>query len=427
MMRRNRIIVLAAFLTGIALAGLHATGEAEASLPEIEFWTYADNRAQWLEDISVAFEEETGADVTISVLPFPQMHDQLQSALFAGTGAPDIADVNIYQFGRFTTGERTGFVALNDYLTASTMSDLYTSAALAPWTWEGDYYGLGNELNPTFMYYRWDLLEEAGIETPIETWEGFIEAGQQYVERTGKLFAWVEPNAWQPWFFLSMDGGGFFDENGEVAFDHELGRRVLQMMHDWIYVYEIAGIAPLDPPAQYGALGAGDYAVTFGASWYQGFLKDNVSELSGKWMMQHQPVFEDGMGSEAGAVGGTAMLITEQAADPDLAWRFISYANLDTDNLAEAFRRFNLFPTYKPMWDDPVLYQPDSYFNGQKPGEWISEAGSAIPAYNPSPYWFPIAPHFANNVLNPVVLGDMDVEQAMREGMESARALLEDY
>lgn len=428
-MRRLLHIVMAVLLIGAAVPALFAGGrsEAKSDVRKIEFWGYADNRNQWLEAIAGKFEQETGSEVSILSMPFAQVHDQLQTALVSGIGAPDIADINIYQFGRFTRGERTGFVALNDYLTSEILQNLYASAALDPWSADGVYYGLGNELNPTFMYYRWDLLEEAGIEMPITTWEEFTAAGIQYVERTGKKFVWVHPQMWQEWWILAMSGKGFFNADGDVAFDDVLGRRVLQMMQDWIYKYEIAGIAPLDGPAQYGALGADDFAVLFRASWFGGFLKDNIPQLSGKWMMQEHPVFADGLGAPTGAIGGTAMVITEQSANPDLAWELIAYANLSTENLAAAFQRFNLFPTYRPMWDDPALYQSDPYFNNQKPGEWIGRAGQSIPSYNPSPFWPEVSIYFQEYIVNPVVLGEMSADQAMDAGIRGARNLLEDY
>lgn len=425
---------LAVFLCLVFVGpALFAGGGAEADTDAVEltFWGFADNRNQWYQDVADLYEAENpNVTINIETYPYDEMHDQLQTALVAGTGAPDIADVEISRFSVFTRGARVGFVPLNDYLTDDQLSNLNASSALDPWTWDGVRYGIGNELNPGAIYYRWDLMEEVGIELPIDTWEDFTEAGRRYVEETGNYFLSVPNVTWGWWWMIAQAEGGFFDESGDANFDNEFGQRVLQMFYDWVYVDEIATLAPAgeyNSPGQYAALDAGDFAVTMGAPWFQGFMKDNLEDTEGLWEMHPFPIYEDGRGARTGQWGGTGTVITEQSDHPDIAWDFIQFANFDVENLMLAFERFNLYPTWLPALEDERVLGEDPFFNNQRPGEYIEAYASDIPPFYNSPYWPEVTDYFEDFVMDRVLQDEISLEEAMRVGIEEARGLMEDF
>jgi arabinosaccharide transport system substrate-binding protein len=401
--------------------------EAKAKV-QLTFWGFADNRNKWYQSLIAPFNEKfPDIQVTIESLPYDEMHNKVQTALVAGTGAPDIADIEISRFGQFVKGERIGFLPLNDLLGAD-KDNLYERSALAPWSWQGKYYGIGNELNACLMYYRWDVMEEAGIEVPFKTWEEFTEKGKQYVQKTGKKFIAVPDADWAYWWQISSAGGGFFDADGNVAFNNELGVRTLKMLHSWVYTDEIGMLSPggnMYNQTYYGAMAAGDFVIQLGAPWYQGFMKDNVAQLSGKWHMQPFPLFADGSGARTATHGGTGTCITEQAKDPNAAWEFIKFCNLNSDSVLKGFEMVNLYPTWKPAWNDPRMQFQDPYFDNQKPAEFITDVADEMPPLYNSPYWPEVTEAFTNLVLTPVMHNEKDVETAMEEGIAEAKRLMQ--
>ena len=125
------------------------------------------------------------------------MHDKLLAALVSGQGAPDIAEVEIARFSQFLKGERVPFVPLTERIGAE-IDNIYKPAASDPWSWGGEIYGLGNELNAVVLTYRQDLLDGLGIETPFETWDQVIEAGKQIVaDGETKTFAIHDIALWR--------------------------------------------------------------------------------------------------------------------------------------------------------------------------------------------------------------------------------------
>ncbi len=384
-----------------------------ATAQTLEFWGFADNRNKWYEAMAEEFKK-IYPNVTINIRSFPyeEMHNRLLTALVAGIGAPDIADVEISRMGQFVKGGEVGFVPLNN-LIGDEINNLYTGAATAPWTWQGQIYGIGNELNAVLMFYRWDLYENAGLTGPGSTWEEFIENGKKLASTGVKALA-INDQGWEYWWIIASAGDGFFDSEGNVAADNAFGRKVMQLLYDMLHVHEVAMFAPLDT-AYYGAMQAGDFAVHMGAPWYQGFMKDNAASLEGKWKMQPLPVFADGTGAPTATHGGTGTVITKQSKHADIAWEFIKFANLTVEGTLRAFDMANLFPTYTPAWTDERLYRTDDYFSGQRPAQIISEVVPLIPPLNNSPYWPEVTDAFTRLVVTPVLQQTTDIDRAFAD------------
>jgi arabinosaccharide transport system substrate-binding protein len=426
----RRMFLKAAGLTaaGAALASCAAPGAApaapDAAAPadatiELVFWGFATNRNRWYDALGERYTEEN-PNVTIDVqeLSYDEMHDKVLTTLVAGTGAPDLADIEISRFGQFVKGERIGFVELNDLIGADA-EQLYTRSALPPWSWQGKNYGIGNELNACLLFYRHDLLTEAGIEYPFDTWEDLTQAGMDYVSATGKKFISISPTSWDYWWIIAQAFDGFFDPEGNPSFDNEGGVRVMQMLHDWLWVDEIAIERALQQ-AFYGQMTAGEFAIHLGAPWMQGFMKDNAADLEGAWEMQLLPTFADGSGATSGSYGGTGTCITEQSDHPDTAWDFIRYCNLTNDGVLLGFEMQNLYPTWQPAWEDERMNFSDPYFNGQRPADFITAGAEDMPPLNNSPWWPEVTDAFSRVVITPVV--SAETRASVDEAMANARA-----
>lgn len=400
-------------------------GEAQPGAPSTEeftmtFWGFATNRNRWYGALAERYKEEhPNVSLDIQEISYDEMHNKVATALVAGTGAPDIADIEISRFGQYVKGERVGFVAVNDLLGAD-RDNLYESSALSPWSWEGKHYGIGNELNACLLFYRHDLLSEAGIEVPIETWEDFAAKGTQYVEATGKKWVSLSPTGgWDYWWIIAQAFNGFFDDQGNPSFDNEGGVRTMQMLADWRWVDDIV-VMRAEGDAFYGQMSAGEFATALGAPWFQGFMKDNAADLEGKWEMQLLPTFADGSGARSGSYGGTGTCITEQSQHQDTAWDFIRYCNLTNDGVLLGFEMQNLFPTWRPAWEDERLQFEDPYFNNQKPAAFITEAAPHMPPLHNSPWWPEVTDAFSRLVMTPVL--SEETKTPVEEAMAAARA-----
>jgi len=169
--------------------------------------------------------------VLVNIAPTANLSDALRRLLGSDRVLDAHSDLAVYECDAFvienhcpsvavfpqTTGEvaaivglcnehRVPFVPLTERIGAE-VGNIYKPAASDPWTWDGEIYGLGNELNAVVLTYRQDILDELGVETPFETWDQVIEAGKQIAaDGETKTFA-LHDIAFGDWFQMAQVAG----------------------------------------------------------------------------------------------------------------------------------------------------------------------------------------------------------------------------
>ncbi len=354
----------------------------------VTVWEYAENRGRWLRSLAPGFRgQNPGADVKIVSVPQNLLGTKLTAALLSGSGVPDLVEFAVGSLGGFFSGSAaqggSPFVALESYL-GQQKSILNAASAYGPWTYQGHIYGVGNEYNPVLMYYRWDLFQKAGIAaTAIKTWQEFVDAGKEFKAKTGASIIGLPANVLDYWYFLSRQrGGGPVAPGNRVTCNNDVGVGALQFLSDLVYKYKIAaldaGLSPYPPNAAYfTALTQGSYGVVLGAPWYQGFMKDNAPNLSGKWRIAPMPKW-DSHSAQSVVYGGTALVMPSLSPNKDLAWKFIAYAMLRPESQLQGFRLENLYPDMTTLYNNPALNQPDPYFDNQKTAQYLRAVASSL-------------------------------------------------
>jgi arabinosaccharide transport system substrate-binding protein len=413
---------------GGALVGAYALGLAGCggggggSEKSLEFWFFDDGRASFAKAAykSDKFKSvQPDVKVNFRIFPYDEMHNKLLSALVSGKGAPDLADIEISQFGKFIKGERIPLIGLKDRI-GDEINNVYKPAALDPWSWKGEIYGVGNELNTVVLIYRRDVMEDAGIQTPFATWDDVIAAGKEVSTADRKMFA-IHDLSFGDWYMLTQHAGtSFFNQHGEYNGDDPRSIEAMQFNHDLVYKYQIADIAPAEannnwaPPQYQAAFKAGRFVATWGPPWHLFFIEDGAPNLSGKWGVQELP---QGLGDSRPTAnyGGTGQCITEQCGNVDAAWDLIKTANLTKDGTLADFKLRNIYPAYRPAYQDPVLSQPVEYFGGSKLGELYSELAPKLPPAYQSPLWPEAYQALEREVITPVMNNKKDAKTALVE------------
>ncbi len=421
----------AASALGLARGGVQAStsparrapvvrSQAEATL---EVWGFNRERlnfAQNASELPVFKDKYPNVTVNFREFPFAQMHDKLLAALVSGQGAPDVAEVEIARFSQFLKGERVPFVPLTERIGAE-IDNIYKPAASDPWSWGGEIYGLGNELNAVVLTYRKDLLDELGVETPFETWDQVIEAGKQIVaDGETKTFA-VHDIAFGDWFQMAQHAGtSLFDAEGNYQGDNPLSVEAMQFLHDLVYTHQIAGIAPADAqndwfgPAYWAAFNANKFTMLYGPPWHIGGLQINVPDQEGKWAAQRLPT---GLGESRPTAnfGGTGQCITEQSQNQDIAYDLIAAGNLSVEGNLYDFEQRTVYPAYIPTYERPELKEPSSYFSGAKIGELYASVAPELPPFNQSPSFNDAVQAMVRIVITPVMNERSEPEPALQE------------
>ncbi len=391
----RRAVLKGAGAAGLGLAGtswLSGCGESPALIrggkKTLQFWAFADTRIAWQKKAFELYKKAKNPDFEIEwlILPYQQMHDQLLITAQAGSGGPDMADVEISQFPRFIKGDVL-FVDLKAKLQEmGEWGNLYHPSATDPWSWQNKTYGIGNELNACLLSYRHDVWEKAGVNTEIATWPQFVEEAKRFHKDTGNFLLDQAYLDWSQWWLLTLQqGGGFFRENGQPALDSTEGVRSLS----WMQKSLRDGWSTLRPAGQaYNvALEQGKIASLLGPSWqFSGFVQQNIPKTKGKWHLMPFPRWSAG-GSRTATWGGTGVTVLKTSEFAEEARDFVLFEHTTTRALMADFGLRQVWPTYRPAFRDPRLSEPMDFFDNQRVGGLISEVSPEINKAYMSPYW----------------------------------------
>ncbi|WP_194421939.1 ABC transporter substrate-binding protein [Microbacterium abyssi] len=277
------------------------------------------------------FEEETGAKVEISQLAEDQLSDQYNVKLNAGT---DEIDVLMYR-----PLQENKLFASNGYL--SDLTELVESDEEFDWgdfqegpaaltTYEDEVVGVPIITERTVLYYRKDLLEQAGLEVPttLEELESAAAAIHEqnpdvagYIGRTGKSAAVTQFSA-----FLFSSGGDFIGEDGTSVIGSDEAREAYAYYGDLIRNHTDATINPEMSWAEaFAVFQQGKAAFIADAdSLYKNMIDPEQSTVSDQVGFAAFPAGADG--AKPYNVAAWALAINETSENQSAAWAFIKWA-----------------------------------------------------------------------------------------------------
>lgn len=347
---------------------------------EVDGWPSGDDA---FEAAMEGFNEQyPNVEVELVFTDTTAHHQSLQTALAAGSGAPDVAMVegayiaqyrnssaltNLYDFG--AEDLKDDFV---EFKWNQAISDDGSRMVALPW-----------DLGPTLYYYRTDVFEEVGLPTDpdevaelMSTWDGVLEVAEK-VSIPGQR--WFLPSAAYPyqWMFINRD---YYDENLNLKLERDGD---LDCLAACLKIRENGWDMNVDmwSSEAYAAYAAGSCVTVAAGSWFSGFLKTDIDpDGAGHW---GATVLPGGLG--ATNWGGSFLVIPEQSENKEAAWAFVKYMLATTEGQNTMFKAVDYFPAYKPAWDAaPELYtEGDDYFGGQAPNSIATKIAADVPVvYN---------------------------------------------
>lgn len=354
------------------------TKEEESSDEEItlNFWAFgATNYKEMVEEYEKA---NPNVKIKFKTSETDEHHDALFTALSAGSGAPDIAMLEIDQFDRFKNAQDR-FVNLYD-LGAKDIQDRYLD-----WKWqggenvEGDFlFGLPTDIGPKALYYRADVFEEAGLPTEpeeveelIQSPEDFIEAGKQVKEKTGKPFVDSMEMAFRA--YLDAAEEAYLNPDGELIVEED-GSAVKKAYDFAVELHEagLVGNFTMWTPEWGNAVNEGGFAAELGAGWLKGWMEENAPDASGNFRVATLPT------EFSANWGGSYLAIPAETKHSQAAFDFINWLTNDESQL-KSFQSHGLFPSAPGVYEqDEFKNNEDEFFGGQVTSVVFAEAAQDI-------------------------------------------------
>ncbi|ANJ28705.1 sugar ABC transporter substrate-binding protein [Agromyces aureus] len=386
-LRRTLSVVAAAALVGTLAACSSGTGgggsdaggsasDLDAALEKggkLTYWSWTPSA-----EAQVAAFEEAYPNVDVELVNAgtnTEEYTKLQNAIKAGSGAPDVVQIEYYAMPQFALSDslldlgQYGLGDLEDQFSASTWGAVNVGDQLV---------GLPQDSGPMALFYNKAVFDQFGIAVPT-TWDEYVQAAKDL--HAADPTKYITADTGDSGFATSMiwqAGGRPFEADGTNVTIDLADEGTQKWTGVWNQLVE-GGLLSSTPgwsDEWYKGLGDGSIATLVIGAWMPGVLESSVPDAAGDWRVAPMPTYD---GTPVAAEnGGGGQSVTKQSENPALAAAFLRWLNSDPASI-EVFLSSGGFPATTADLEDPDFVNLESeYFGGQKINEVLTQASKDV-------------------------------------------------
>ncbi len=354
-MTRFRGPLLLAPVLAAALALLLAACARDEGTTTIRFWAMG-REAEVVVELLREFEREhPGIRVELQQIPWTAAHEKLLTA-FAADGLPDVCQLGNTWIAEFATLD-----ALEPVQARVDASPVIDEADYFPGIWatnvvDGVLRGVPWYVDTRLLYYRKDLLAEAGVEAPPRTWTEWEQAMAAIVRTgpPGRHAVLLPLNEFEPQLSLALQTGDplLRDDGGRGNFS---GPGFRQALAFYAGIFE-RGWAPAVSETQisnvWDEFFRGSYAFYLSGPWnIREFRRRQPPGLADAWGTMPLP---GPQGPGGGIAGGTSLVLFRASQNKDAAWQLVEF--LSRPAIQQRFHAIiGDLPPRRTTWTHPAL------------------------------------------------------------------------
>ena len=383
----------------------------------LHFWAMG-REGEIATQLLVAFERENpGLRVRVEQLPFTAAHEKLLTA-YAGDATPDLAQMGNTWLPEFVALD--AIVPLDERLRASSEVDLadYHPGIVATNVIDGRQYGVPWYVDTRVLFYRRDLLAQAGFDAPPRDWDEWLRMQAAIKARVGPdRYAVLLPlNEYEQLVSLWLQQGEPLLRDGG-RYGNFRGAGFARALEFYLSMFERRLAPPVtsnDVANVWNEFGRGYFSFFITGPWQIGELKRRLpAELQSSWMTAPLP---GPKGPGASSAGGSSLVIFKRSPRMDAAWKLIAF--LSRPEVQQEFYRLSgNLPARRSAWAAPLLAN-DPYVRA------FRDQLDRVRPMPQVPEWEHIATEL-RLVMEKVVRGDIPKAQAAQELDARADRILE--
>lgn len=367
-----------------ALAGRAGAARSQEVL-NLTMWGWTPNTQNQVDMFNAAHP-----NIKVTLENVGQSADQytkIRNALKAGSGVPDVAQVEFQNIPSFRAVD--GLLDLSPYGVRD-IKDKFID-----WTWaavaDGDaVHALPWDSGPMGQLYRADVYEKNGIQ-PAKTWAEFAETAKKLAKDAPGTyltdFAANDAN----WItsLLSQAGWRPFKTNGtEITIDisNDISKSWAAFWQDLIDAKAV-NTMPAWNSEWFSAFDNGTHATWLAAAWSPVLLTNVTKASVGKWRAADLPQWKDGEFITANW-GGSTFAGFKTTKHPEAVATFAAF--MATDPVGS--RKWNteqfLFPVLKELIaDDALMGNKSDFYGGQEVNRiFVKSADAVVQGFEFSPF-----------------------------------------
>lgn len=290
---------------------------------------------------------------------------------------------------------------------------------------EGKTVAIPWDLDPGLLFYRADMLDQAGVDPAgIRTYDDLLTAARTVkgkfpsskpIHLEGNEFLgqlWVE-------MFANQQGAAMVDSSGKLTINSAPYRRALTWL-DQVRKEGLGVPAKYLEPTDLAGLDNGTEVFVPWAIWWDFAPQQLLKLTKGKWRAAQLPAWEAG-GPRAGVMGGASFVIPAKAKNPQLAWLLYEYLVFKPEGYTAVYGPNDVYPggintsvpSYLKALQGNPLFKPIAELGNQDLWSVATAAAKQAPGgYSIPTWWGKAVPYFGVNVQK-MLAGQMTPDQVL--------------
>ncbi len=409
---RVDLFAITVLLATLLLAGCTASTQSTT----LEFWTIG-REGEAITQLLPAFEQANpGIHVRVQQIPLTAAHEKLLTA-YAGDSLPDVAQIGNTWIAEFAALHALAPLQPRVAQSKVVSTDDYFASAWTTNVIDGTLYGVPWYIDTRLLFYRADLLRDAGFDAPPRNWAEW-QTQMDAIRRKSRDRRWgalLPTNEYDQLLALALQqhvpllrDGGRYGNFESAGFKRALAFYVGLFRRD-----DVPPFTNVQVSNPWQAFGRGEFVFYLSGPWNIGeFRKRLPASQQRAWSTAQLPG-PNGPGDSV--TYGSSLVILRHSKHQDAAWKLIEYLS-QPDVQARFYDLLGDLPARRSAWENPSLKRDPKLRAFRAQLEHMSPAPQV-------PEWEQIV-NMMQQVAARAVAGQLTVDQATAQMDAQADAIL---
>ena len=390
MKRKKSLAIIAAVAAILTVAGCSSSGTPTQSnvsgTANLTFWS-------WVPGIGKAVDlwnkENPKIHVKLEITPTGSSgtYAKMYSALKAGKGAPDLAQVEYQELPGFIL--ENGLVELGP-LGMDAQKSKFVDWQLSQSTFNNKIYAVPQASGPMGLFYRADIFDKLGLKPPT-TWDEYAADAKTIHDANTSQYISTFPPGNSAWFtsLAWQAGAKWFGLKGDTWSVNIASAETVKVAAYWDKLRE-AGLIATEPDfanGWYSDLQKGNIVAWPSAQWGGAIISGNAPDTSGKWKVAPMPQWSAAGTFASANWGGSSVAVLKGTSNAQAAEKFAVWLNTNPDSINLLIAGGYGWPATKSGLAGSDLDKPDAFLSGQNANKAVFKASDA--AINTNWAWIP--------------------------------------
>lgn len=383
--------------------GLFSTTGMSASR-EVTVWTFnSSSETEW-KTRQADIEKVCQISLKIVLVPQHTFIQKLQTSMADGREYPDLIEWMIENNQILAADPKKSLVApLEKWTSTSKVFQNVIPGRISYLKYGKHIYGLPRDAHPCVLVYNDTVWKSVGVDVAsLETWDDFFIAAQKLTaeKKDGRPVHYALPENWglsgTMFMIMQQSGAQILDKEGQRAFTSPEFKTFAQKWFNWLKT----GTMCYWDWGNFGSmLKDGSLASFIAPDWWISQVDQAAQAGQYQFRVRPLPYYKKG-GPRTASWGGTFLAMVKMTKNQDQLYKVMEYMQYgDGKVLTDRYKQNGLVTPLKSVWDDPVFYQVDPRFGGQKLGELQVALANEMPGINNGDILWDAINDFNENIL----------------------------